>query len=59
MCFAYNLKMIKMVKMMPVFAGQHEQVSVYENMSHLAPELNVKNKNIYFGTKKMKSVLKA
>lgn len=55
-CFAcLPTKMIKMVKTMPVLAGQREQVSVYENMSHFAPE----NKNVYFGTKKMKPVLRA
>lgn len=48
--------MIKMVQMMPVLAGQHEQVSVYESMSHFATVLNGKNKNVYFGTKKIKPV---
>lgn len=37
-----------------MLAGQHEQV--YENMSHFTPELKGKNKNIYFGTRKMKPV---
>lgn len=43
--------------MKTVLARQHEQVTVYENMSRFTPELKGKNKNAYFGTKKIKLIL--